>query len=119
MAGDAIEHGGHHLCLLQPSGEHELIDYKLVHGEVPTWHTRNSIGQVVCGLIKLGCRHHNVGEPPGCSGAAINQVASKHHLFGTGRTDTMRPHRRGRAAPHPGGHVADAGILSHHQQIAT
>ena len=57
VAGDAVKHRGHHLALLQPHRQHDLVHHHFVHGQVRARHTGNPVGQLERGGLKLICWH--------------------------------------------------------------
>ena len=115
---DAVEEGREHLALLQPHVQHHLVDDHLVHRQMALRHAGDALGQRPRRALELVRGDGRVRQAPFGGGAPVDDVAGEHQLLGAHGAEPERPHRRRRAAPYPRRHVADAGILGDHDQVA-
>ena len=118
MACDAVKQRGKHLCLFQPQLVHRLVDHQLVHHQLIFGHADDAICQLFNGCVKFGQRRNIGRQAPGKRCFAVDGVAGQQHLLGAHGTEAVDPHGWRGAAPHAGGHVADAGGVLHHDEVA-
>ena len=103
----------------RPAVEHDLVDDQLVHRQVRARHAGDALGErdrVAASSSAAGTA--TLARPHSAACAPVIEVAGEHQLLGARRAEAEGPHRRRRAAPDARRHVADLGVVGHHQQVA-
>ena len=118
MAGDAVKQRGKHLRLFKPQLVHRLVDHQLVHHQLIFGNPYDPVSQLLNGSIKFGQGRNLRGQAPVKRGFPVNGVARQQHLLGAHGTQAIHPHGGCGAAPHAGGHIANAGLVLHHNKVA-